>query len=170
MIHINYLWFQYHRSINFNSFHHQSEHSSFYRQFKGNNSIVSIANFSGLSIDNKTLESFLDEHSKTIQCLDISNCPNLFPKTLNAINNILTKVTDVKKMHRTLKIYEIINGSKRLIVDKHYHNGVCGVFGSSQNGQINLTACIEDHQFQPKNYWYNHYEGSLKIAFNKIIL
>ena len=53
---------------------------------------------------------------------------------------------------------------------EHYHNGVCGVFGSSQNGQINLTACIEDHQFQPKNYWYDDYESSFKIAFNKTTL
>lgn len=35
----------------------------------------------------------------------------------------------------------------------HYHNGVSAVFGTSQNGTITLTACIEDHQFQPKNYW-----------------
>ena len=77
-----------------------------------------------MSIDNKTLESFLDEHSKTIQYLDISNCPNLSPKALNDVNSILIKVTDIKEMYRTLKIYEIINGSKRLIVDKYYHNGV----------------------------------------------
>ena len=36
----------------------------------------------------------------------------------------------------------------------HYHNGISAVFGFSQSGQISLTACIEDHQFQPKNYWY----------------
>lgn len=120
-----------------NSSHHQLEyeHSSFYRQFKANNSRVTKANFSDLSVDSETLESFLDEHSKTIQCLDISNCPNLFPKTLNAINNILTKVNDVKKMHRTLKIYEIINGSKRLIVDKHYHNGILTT-RTGQNGVL----------------------------------
>nr|CAH7744128.1 unnamed protein product [Callosobruchus chinensis] len=35
----------------------------------------------------------------------------------------------------------------------HYKDGVCCVFGRTQNGVTVLTACIEDHQFQPKNYW-----------------
>ncbi|VEN47159.1 unnamed protein product [Callosobruchus maculatus] len=35
----------------------------------------------------------------------------------------------------------------------HYKDGVCCVFGRTQNGVTMLTACIEDHQFQPKNYW-----------------
>lgn len=36
----------------------------------------------------------------------------------------------------------------------HYKHGVCSVVGRSQSGGlITLTACIEDHQFQPKNYW-----------------
>lgn len=37
----------------------------------------------------------------------------------------------------------------------HYKHGVCAVFGQSRNDSISLVACIEDHQFQPKNYWYN---------------
>lgn len=36
----------------------------------------------------------------------------------------------------------------------HYKHGVCAVFGQSRNDSISLVACIEDHQFQPKNYWY----------------
>lgn len=36
----------------------------------------------------------------------------------------------------------------------HYKHGVCSVIGRSQSGGIvTLIACIEDHQFQPKNYW-----------------
>lgn len=37
----------------------------------------------------------------------------------------------------------------------HYKHGVCAVFGQSRNDSISLVACIEDHQFQPKNYWYD---------------
>lgn len=36
---------------------------------------------------------------------------------------------------------------------EHYTNGVAAVYGSSNGGLITLTACIEGHQFQPKNYW-----------------
>jgi len=35
----------------------------------------------------------------------------------------------------------------------HYKHGVCAVFGQSRGDTITLVACIEDHQFQPKNYW-----------------
>ncbi|XP_023221557.1 F-actin-capping protein subunit alpha-like [Centruroides sculpturatus] len=37
----------------------------------------------------------------------------------------------------------------------HYRQGVCSVFGNSDGNNITLIACIEDHQFQPKNYWYD---------------
>jgi capping protein alpha len=35
----------------------------------------------------------------------------------------------------------------------HYKNGVCSVFGKSHQGGSTVMACIEDHQFQPNNYW-----------------
>jgi capping protein alpha len=47
----------------------------------------------------------------------------------------------------------------------HYHNGISAVFGFSQNGQITLTACIEDHQYQPKNYWLELFYLLLPIFF-----
>ena len=36
----------------------------------------------------------------------------------------------------------------------HYKHGVCAVFGQTRSETTTLVACIEDHQFQPKNYWY----------------
>ncbi|XP_054168572.1 F-actin-capping protein subunit alpha-like [Oppia nitens] len=48
----------------------------------------------------------------------------------------------------------------------HYHNGVSAVFGLSQSGQISLTACIEDHQFQPKNYWNGRWRSVWSITFS----
>ncbi|PSN53067.1 F-actin-capping protein subunit alpha [Blattella germanica] len=35
----------------------------------------------------------------------------------------------------------------------HYKNGVCSVFGKSHQTGNTVMACIEDHQFQPNNYW-----------------
>ena len=37
----------------------------------------------------------------------------------------------------------------------HFKHGICSVFSTNhlEDGQPAIVACIEDHQFQPKNYW-----------------
>ncbi|KAG8237077.1 hypothetical protein J437_LFUL005184 [Ladona fulva] len=47
----------------------------------------------------------------------------------------------------------------------HYKHGVCSVFGRSQGSTITLIACIEDHQFQPKNYWNGRWRSQWSVAF-----
>lgn len=36
----------------------------------------------------------------------------------------------------------------------HYKHGTCNVFAKKQDSTTVLIGCIEDHQFQPQNYWY----------------
>jgi len=48
----------------------------------------------------------------------------------------------------------------------HYNDGVSAVFGSSQSGNITLTACIEDHQFNPKNWCNGRWRSIWTVTFN----
>ena len=36
----------------------------------------------------------------------------------------------------------------------HYKHGICSVFSVKNEDGKAIVACIEDHQFQPKNLWY----------------
>lgn len=47
----------------------------------------------------------------------------------------------------------------------HYKHGVSCVFGKSQGSEITLIACIEDHQFQPKNFWNGRWRSQFNITF-----
>jgi len=49
---------------------------------------------------------------------------------------------------------------------EHYNNGVASVFGSVENGDITLTACVEGHQFQPKNFWNGRWRSIWSTTFN----
>ena len=49
----------------------------------------------------------------------------------------------------------------------HYKDGVCSVVGRSQPGStITLHACIEDHQFQPKNFWNGRWRSQWTVNIN----
>jgi len=48
----------------------------------------------------------------------------------------------------------------------HYKDGVCSVVGRGQSDTINLVACIEDHQFQPKNFWNGRWRSQWFITLN----
>ncbi len=36
----------------------------------------------------------------------------------------------------------------------HYKHGICSAFSTStEEAKEAIVVCIEDHQFQPKNFW-----------------
>lgn len=50
----------------------------------------------------------------------------------------------------------------------HYRHGVCSVFGRNDplTNQVTLSLCIEDHQFQPQNYWNGRWRSQWNFTFS----
>lgn len=50
-------------------------------------------------------------------------------------------------------------------VREHYPHGVCTVYGTLSGGSIKLIVCIEDHQFQPQNFWNGRWRSEWSVSF-----
>ncbi|GAB6021467.1 hypothetical protein CHUAL_004071 [Chamberlinius hualienensis] len=49
-------------------------------------------------------------------------------------------------------------------VQNHYRHGISSVFGKLEGGNVVLIVCIEDHQFQPKNYWNGRWRSIWNVT------
>ncbi|CAG7677030.1 unnamed protein product [Allacma fusca] len=51
-------------------------------------------------------------------------------------------------------------------VFQHYPHGAFSVFSRLNGNIITLVACIEDHQFQPKNFWNGRWRSQWTVSFD----
>jgi len=51
-------------------------------------------------------------------------------------------------------------------VAQHYPHGAVSVFSKSSGNVITMVACIEDHQFQPKNFWNGRWRSQWTVIFD----
>jgi len=60
-----------------------------------------------------------------------------------------------------------VDAALRQYLKSHYPCGAMTVYSVASGSDISLTICIEDHQFQPKNYWNGRWRSEWTITINK---
>merc|ERR1711934_615927 len=48
----------------------------------------------------------------------------------------------------------------------HYRHGVSATFSKPTEDSKSIVCCIEDHQFQPKNYWNGRWRSQWTVAIS----
>ncbi|KAJ8047808.1 F-actin-capping protein subunit alpha [Holothuria leucospilota] len=102
---------------------------------------------------------------------DLGNGKFLNPSTKKSF-----KFDHLKKVASESQSVSIDNGAEswRAELEKelkayrseHYKHGNIGAFGRSSGNSVTLIACIEDHQFQPKNFWNGRWRSQWALTFD----
>lgn len=115
-------------------------------RYKQHNSFPKIILGGSRFFDPRTKQSFKYDHLRK-EASDFQNCEP------DAVAEPWRSALDIEAIQYTAN---------------HYRHGVCSVFGRNDaaSGQVTLSLCIEDHQFQPQNYWNGRWRSQWSFTFS----
>jgi capping protein alpha len=103
---------------------------------------------------------------------DMGNGVFLDPRTKQTFRyDHLRKEASDLKLAKVDKVSEPWRAALESVVTTYINNqynqlGTTSVYGTStEDGQITLVACIESHQFNPKNFWNGRWRSQWSVSF-----
>lgn len=58
-----------------------------------------------------------------------------------------------------------VDNAIRKYTENHYPDGVSAVYTQTSGGQVALSICIEDHKFNPNNFWNGRWRSEWTASF-----
>lgn len=63
-----------------------------------------------------------------------------------------------------------VDSAVRGYIKSHYPSGNLSVYSTASGSDITITICIEDHKFQPQNFWNGRWRSEWSVLFNESTL
>merc|ERR1712168_3281 len=86
-------------------------------------------------------------------------------------DHLRKEATDLKPMEPDPAVESwrvAIENAMSQYVGNHYPHGVCAVFAHAHGSTPTITIAIEDHQFQPKNYWNGRWRSVWSVSLGGV--
>jgi len=92
------------------------------------------------------------------------------PKTSKSFNynylkNEASDVQDVDRDMGAEKWREAIQSALKPYLDEFYPSHISAVYGKLEEDQVNITVCIEDHKYNPNNFWNGKWKSRWEVTF-----
>lgn len=85
--------------------------------------------------------------------------------TYNFLKNEVSEVATVERDARVEPWREAMATSLKKYMDEFYPDHVSAVYGKMEGDKVSLTLCIEDHKYNPNNFWNGKWRSSWTVEF-----
>jgi len=85
--------------------------------------------------------------------------------TYNYLKNEASDVESVEREADVEKWRSAVESALKPYMDEVYPSHVSAVYGALKEDQVTLTICLEDHKYNPNNFWNGKWKSKWELSF-----